>query len=123
MLARLDLSVAFRLPTMTRAQARGDTRYVMSHKFRSYWRAGYRHRVSCSLVSRTRQRCKVSMIVGDLVLSGRVTVYMKRDGDHPWALDHYRAHITIYDEYCHLVNKRRLSDCTSTRRRSGLVYG
>jgi hypothetical protein len=76
-------SVSFRLPTMRRGQARGDARYVMSHKFRSYWRAGYNRRVSCSPVSRTRQRCKVSVIVGDVVLWGRVSVYMKRDGKHP----------------------------------------
>jgi hypothetical protein len=77
----------------------------------------------CSPVTRSRQRCKVSVIVGDAVLYGRVYVRMKRDGDHPWALDHYRARLTIYDAYCHLVNKRPLRDCTRTRRRSGLVYG
>jgi hypothetical protein len=115
-------SVSFRLPTMRRGQARGDARYVMSHKFRSYWRAGYNRRVSCSPVSRTRQRCKVSVIVGDVVLWGRVSVYMKRDGKHPYALDHYRARVTIYDEYCHQVNKRPLRECTTIRRRDGLVY-
>ena len=33
-------SVRFRLPTLTRAVARSDARYVMDRRFRSYWRGG-----------------------------------------------------------------------------------
>ena len=68
-----------------------------------------------------RQRCKVSVIVGDVVVWGRVTVYLKRRGNY--ANDFYRARIHIYDEYCHLVNEQPLSECQRTRRPSGLVYG
>jgi hypothetical protein len=113
-------SVRFRLPDLTRSQARIDARYVMGRKFRSYWRAGYNRRASCARVTRTRQRCKVSVIVGDVVVYGRVTVYLRRRGN--FANDYYRARIFIYDEYCHLVNRRPLRECRTIRRRSGPVY-
>jgi hypothetical protein len=113
-------SLRFRLPDLTKSQARTDARHVMNHEFRSYWRAGYNRKVSCRRITRTRQRCKVSVIVGDTVVWGRVTVYLKRRRNFP--NDYYRARIRIYDEYCHLVNKRPLDDCTTTRRRSGPVY-
>src|SRR5215204_827646 len=115
-----DFSVQFRLPDMSRAQARRDARYVMNHKFRSYWRGGYNRSVTCAPVTRTRQRCKVSVFVGDIIVSGRITVYEKRE--RSWARDYYHARINVYNEYCHLVNKRPLGECQTTRRRSGAVY-
>ena len=115
-------AVTFRMPTMTRKQARFDARHVMGRKFRSYWRAGYNHRVVCSSRTRTRQRCKISMVVGDVLLYGRVTAYLSRDGEHPWVLHRYRARVTIYNEYCHLVNERPFKECRTIRRPSGLVY-
>jgi len=117
--ASATFSLRFRLPDLSRSEARSDVRYVMNHKFR-YWRGGYHRSVSCAAVTRTRQRCKVSAVAGDLVLWGRVTVYRKRTGN--FANDFYRARVHIYDEYCHLVNKRPLSECQTTRRRSGPVY-
>jgi hypothetical protein len=61
------------------------------------------------------------MFVGDIVVYGRVTVYLKRDGRHPWTLPHYRARVTIYNEYCHLVNERPFKECRKVRRPGGLV--
>jgi hypothetical protein len=113
-------SLRFRLPDLTKGQARADARYVMNHKFRSYWRGGYNRKVSCRRVTRTRQRCKVSVLVGDVSVWGRVTVYLKRRGNFP--NDFYRARIQIYNEYCHLVNGRPFRECMRTRRLSGPVY-
>ena len=68
-------TLRFRLPDLTKARARAAARYVISRRFGSYWRAGYDRKASCVRATRTRRRCRVSVVVGDVVVWGRVTVY------------------------------------------------
>jgi hypothetical protein len=115
-----SFSVRFRLPDLAPAEARTDAEEVMSRKFRSYWRDGYNQRVACRGKTRTRQRCNVSVVVGDVIVSGEVTVYLKRH--RSWALPYFRSNVRILDEYCYLVNRRPLGECQETRRQQGAVY-
>ena len=64
-------SVSFRLAPLTRRAARSDTRWVMSHHFRPYWRGFSGRRVACRPVTRTRRWCRISGFAGDSVLTGR----------------------------------------------------
>jgi hypothetical protein len=115
----LSFSVRFRFATLTKATARARTRRVMRREFRDYWLAGYNRKVMCQRRSRIRQRCKVSVVVGDVLLWGKVTIYPKRE--RTWEMPYYRASIRTYNEYCHIVNERPLSECVTKRRRSGRV--
>lgn len=117
--APLSFSVRFRFATLTRAAARGRTRSVMRRQFRDYWVSGYNRKVTCRRRSRIRQRCKVAVAVGDVLLRGTVTIYPKRE--RTWEVPYYRATIQIYNEYCHVVDHRPLSECLTKRRRSGRV--
>ena len=112
-------SVRFRLPRLTSSAARSDARYVMQNKFRSYWRGFYGRSVSCARATRTRQRCKVSGFAGDAIVSGTMTIYLKRE--RSWSLPHFRARIRLIDDYCYSVEKKPLRDCQTVRKRSGRV--
>jgi hypothetical protein len=115
--APLSFSVRFRFATLTKAIARATTRRVLRREFRDYWLPGYNRKVSCRRRSRIRQRCHVSVVVGDVLLWGKVTIYPRRE--RTWEVPYYRATVRIYNEYCHVVNERPLSECLTKRRRSG----
>lgn len=50
-------------------------------------------------------------------LWGKVTIYPRRQ--RIWEVPSYRASIRIYNEYCHLVTERPLSECLTKVRRAG----
>ena len=87
----------FRLADLPGWQARVDTRWVMAHKFRSFWRGPSWAQGVLSRVTRTRRRCKVSGFAGDSVLDGTVTIYMKRE--RSWTASYFRARIRLVDQY------------------------
>jgi hypothetical protein len=115
-----DFSVRFRLDTLTRARARSDVRWVMSHQFRDFWRGTSGRSVSCRRSTRTRQRCTVSAFAGDVGIEGTIRIRLRRN--RTWSESYFRGRVTLTNEYCHVVNQRPLSECQTTRRRSGRVY-
>jgi hypothetical protein len=62
--------------------------------------------------------------LGDALIHGRVVLWSKRPrGIRTYDLTRYRATLRIYDEYCHLVNKRPLSECDKPfKKRMGWTY-
>lgn len=113
--------IRFRLSTLTPSQAGLDARRV----FRKMTRVSLpSNGVRCRRNSRTRRTCKVSTYIGDWVIYGRVVLWNQRPrGVRTYDLTRYRSSLRIYDEYCHLVNKRPLSQCDEPyKKRSGLTY-
>lgn len=68
-----------------------------------------------TLEYRGRAVCNVRMDS----LWGKVTIYPRRQ--RIWEVPSYRASIRIYNEYCHLVTERPLSECLTKVRRAGTV--
>jgi hypothetical protein len=79
---------------------------------------------SCHRLSRTRKRCRASAWVGDVQIYGRVTVWRQRPPRvRTYDLVRYSAKLRIYDEYCHQVNHRPLSECDKPyKSRAGWTY-
>ena len=113
--------IRFRLSTLSSSQARSDARRVFKRMTRVSLRG---NGVKCRRNSRTRQTCKVSTYIGDSVIYGRVVLWNQRPrGVRTYDLTRYRASLRIYDEYCHVVRKRPLSECDEPyKRRSGWTY-
>jgi hypothetical protein len=113
--------IAFRLSTLTASAASSDARRVFKKMTRfELPRSGVR----CRRDSRTKRTCRVSEYFGDSVIYGRVVLWSKRPpGVRTYDLTRYRATLRIYDEYCHLVNKRPFSECDDPyKKRSGWTY-
>jgi len=113
--------VAFRLTTLTGSAARSDARRVYKKLTRYALPA---NGAKCRRLSRTKRTCKVGTYLGDSVIYGRVVLWSKRPrGVRTYDLTRYRATLRIYDEYCHLVDKRPLSECDDAyKKRSGWTY-
>ncbi len=113
--------ITFRLSTLTASAARSDARRVYKKLARFTLP---RNGVKCRRNSRTKRTCRVGTYLGDSVIYGRVALWSKRPrGVRTYNLTRYRATLRIYDEYCHLVNKRPLSECDKPfKRRSGWTY-
>jgi hypothetical protein len=113
--------ITFRLTTLTASAARADARRVYKKLTRFALPA---NGVKCHRNSRTKRTCRVGTYMGDAVIYGRVVLWNKRPrGVRTYDLTRYRASLRIYDEYCHLVNKRPLSECDKPyKKRSGWTY-
>lgn len=116
---RRSFVIRFRHPQLTSRDARGYSRRVLRQHFRGAYEAGYGHRVRCSRVTRIQQRCRVEWVIGDGIYYGKIMVYRKRSGGYSGVF--YRLSMRLYDEYCHLVNKRPLRECERAIRRSGQI--
>lgn len=112
--------VKFRLTTMHRADALSEA----SDVFKGLAGEALEPDVRCRRVSRTRQSCRVSGWAGDTSVYGRITVWRKRPPNvRTYDLVRYSAKLRIYNEYCHLVNKRPRSECDRPyTSRSGWTY-
>lgn len=118
----LPFYIRFRLSTLTTADARSNTRRVFTKLTRfALPRDGL---LRCRRNSRTKQTCRVGTYIGDSVIYGRVVLWNKRPrGVRTYDLTRYRATLRIYDEYCHLVNKRPRRECDKPyKKRSGWTY-
>ena len=113
--------IRFRLSTLTAADARANARRAYKKLTRFSLPA---NGVRCRRNSRTKRTCKVGTYLGDSVISGRVVLWNKRPrGVQTYDLTRYRATLRIYDEYCHLVRNRPLSECERPyKKRSGWTY-
>ena len=116
---RRSFVIRFRHPQLTSRDARGYSRQILRQQLRSAYEAGYGHRLWCSRVTRIQQRCRVDWVVGDGIYYGKIMVYGKRSGGYSGVF--YRLSMRIYDEYCHLVDRRPLKECERPIRRNGQI--
>lgn len=113
--------ITFRLTTLSGSAARSDARRVYKKLTRF---ALPRSGAKCRRLSRTKRSCKVGTYLGDALIYGRVVLWNQRpSGVRTYNLTRYRATLRIYDEYCHLVNKRSLSECDKPyKKHAGWTY-
>lgn len=99
------------IPQLTRAEAQAYLRKMLGRRFGNSFRHGYAYRRSCKRESRTRFRCRVGWVIGDLSYQGRASVWRTRRGSGT-ALG-YSWRITLTNEYCQATGG---TNCTRTYR-------
>lgn len=80
----------------------GDAKYyakqTLQWRFGSAFRHGYGKRISCrTRLSRTKRRCNVRWVIGDLSYRGRVSPYYSNRGPDSWYANY---NVLRINEYC-----------------------
>jgi hypothetical protein len=84
---------------MTIHDAKHYSRQALKHKFGNSYRHGYSKELRCNhRVRRTKVKCEVQWVIGDLSYSGHTAPYYHRsDGIYYWNV---RYRIRRTNEYC-----------------------
>jgi hypothetical protein len=99
-------------PSYKSSTARKELRRALGRRFGDVFRKGTRYRVACRRDSRTKIVCQPTWTLGDLAFAGKVTLWLKRDGE--LVRSNWRGSVQRVNEPC--VARKRAGDASYRKR-------